>query len=173
MLKLSNSLINQPILSIRTGSPIAIAVRPIINPHNLKVLGWWCDTTNGDQVLLADDVREFMPKGFAVNDEEALAKPNDLVRHQDVLKIHFELINKTVRTKRHKLGKVSDYSYNDGLFVQKLYVSSPLHKVFSSEDTRLIDRDQIVEVTDQYILVRDTEVKVSAEELAPAPVSPA
>jgi hypothetical protein len=36
-----------------------------------------------------------------------------------------------------------------------------------------IDREQIVEVTDKYILVRDTEVKAGAEELASVPGVPA
>jgi hypothetical protein len=91
-----------------------------------------------------------------------------LVRHSDILNTQFQLIEKPVKTKRHKLGKVDDYSYNEGLFIQKLYVSKPLHKVFTAEDTLIIDRTQIIEVTDHYILVRDTEVKAGAEELAGA-----
>jgi putative hemolysin len=54
------------------------------------------------------------------------------------------------------------------MFVQKLYVARPLHKVFTAEDTLIIDRTQILEVTDHYILVRDTEVKAGSEEFAPA-----
>lgn len=167
MLQLSKSLLNQPVVSLRTSSRITLATRPIINPHNLKILGWWC---NDGLVLLADQVREIMTNGLAVNDDDALSNPGDLVRYKDVLNIQFELIDKPVRTKRHRLGKVGDYSYNDGLFVQKLYVSSPLHKVFSSDDTLIIDREQIIEVTDKYILVRDTEIKVGSEEFSGAPV---
>lgn len=169
MLMLSKSLVNQPVMSLRTGGQIALAIGPIINPNNLKILGWWCKTTAGQrQVLLAEDVRETMSKGLAVNDEDALSSPEDLVRHREILEIKFELIDKAVKTKRQKLGKVSDYSYNDGMFVQKLYVARPLHKVFTTEDTLIIDRTQILEVTDHYILVRDSEVKATAEELAPA-----
>jgi hypothetical protein len=167
MLRLSSSLLNQPVISLRTGSQIALAVEPIINPHNLKILGWWCTGPGGKrQVLLADDIREDMANGLAVNNEDALSEPADLVRHKEVLDIHFELMDKLVRTKRQKLGKVSDFSYNDGLFVQKLYVARPLHKVFTTEDTLIIDREQIIEVTDKYILVRDTEIKATAEEFA-------
>lgn len=167
MLKLSSTLLNQPVMSMRTGNQVGTALQPIINPHNLKILGWWCRGPGSQsQVLLSEDVRETMPAGLAINDEEALSNPADLVRHKEVLDIRFDLIDKPVRTKRQKLGKVSDYSYNDGLFVQKLYVARPLHKVFASEDTLIIDREQILEVTDKYILVRDTEVKATAEELA-------
>jgi hypothetical protein len=167
MLKLSSSLLNQPVMSLRSGGQIAIAQAPIINPHNLKILGWWCSGSGGQKlVLLAEDVREVIPGGLAVNDETALSEVTDLVRHKQILDINFDLMDKPVRTKSQKLGRVSDFSYNDGFFVQKMYVARPLRKVFISEDTLVIDRQQILEVTDKYILVRDTEIKATAEELA-------
>jgi hypothetical protein len=173
MLRLSKSLLNRPVVSLRTGGKIAHAEKPVINPHNLKILGWWCTAPEGRRVLLAEDVREEVPDGLAVNDEEALAEPADLVRIQEVLDIEFELIDKPVKTKRQRIGKVSDYSYNDGMFVQKLYVVRPLRKILSADDTLIIDREQILEVTDKYILVRDTEIKAGAEEMASVPGVPA
>ena len=161
-------------MSLRSSSQIAVATEPIINPHNLKILGWWCKAPGGRRlVLLAESVREIMPGGLAVNDEDELSQPEDLVRHGDILSTNFQLLEKPVRTKRYKIGKVSDFSYNDGLFVQKLYVSRPLHKVLTNDDTLLIDRTQIIEVTDHYILVRDTDIKVTDEEVAPAAAAPA
>ncbi|MGA3150449.1 MAG: hypothetical protein ABSD10_02460 [Candidatus Saccharimonadales bacterium] len=169
MLRLSASLRNQPVLSLRSGDQITTAIEPIINPHNLKIVGWWCKAPAGKElVLLADNVREIMPNGLAVNDDADLSDRKDLVRHDDILKIRFQLLDKLVKTKRQKLGKVSDFSYNDGLFVQKLYVARSLAKVFSKDETLLIDRTQILEVTDNYILVRDSDVKATEEELAGA-----
>jgi hypothetical protein len=171
MLKLSASLLHRPVVSLRTGQAIAIASDPIINPHNLKILGWWCNMPgNGQMVLLAEDVREDIAQGLAVNDDDALSNPADLVRYQEILDIHFDLMSKVVKTKRQKIGKVHDYSYNEGMFVQKLYVAKSIVKVFTNEDTVIIDRNQILEVTDNYILVKDTEIKVSDEELAGAAI---
>jgi hypothetical protein len=171
MLKLSSSLLSRPVVSLRTGGQIALAEKPIINPHNLKILGWWCSVPGQSKlVLLSEEVRDSMPNGLAVNDEEALSDPKDLVRFTEILDIDFNLIDKLVRTKRQKLGKVSDFSYNDGMFVQKLYVIRPIHKVFTSDDTLIIDREQIIEVTDKFILVRDTEISATADELAGAAV---
>lgn len=174
MLKMSKSLLQLPVMSLRLGGQIAIAEAPIINPHNLKIIGWWCVSPDSKNhlVLLAEEVREIMPTGIAVNDEDALCEPEDLVRHHEILEINYQLIDKPVRTKRQKIGKVSDYSYNDGLFVQKLYVTRSLIKVFTTEDTLIIDRTQILEVTDKHILVRDTEIKATEKELAGA-VEPA
>lgn len=168
MLKLSKSLLNQPVLSLRLGGRVATAIEPIINPHNLKIMGWWCKLPNHTEnlVLLAEDVREMLPDGLAINDDDALSLPADLVRHKEILDINFQLIEKPVRTKRHKLGRVEDYSYNDGMFVQKLYVGRPLVKVLATDPTLLVDRTQILEVTDSYILVKDSEVKAGAEDFA-------
>lgn len=171
MLKLSDSLKNINVISLRSSATVAIAETPIINPHNLKIAGWWCASPSSPQklVLLTSDVREQMPAGLAINDEEDLTPPEDLVRHKDILDTKFDLIGKTVKTKRHKVGKVYDYSYNDGMFVQKLYIERPLTKVFSPEDTVIVDRNQIIEVTDHYILVKDTELKVHQKVSAGAP----
>lgn len=156
-------------MSLRIGAPIATAEEPIINPHNLKILGWWCKDpeTKDKLILLADEVREIMPGSLAVNDQDALSEPEDLVRHREILEIHFKLHDKLVRTKRQRLGKVSDYSYNEGLFVQKLYVQRSLMKVFSAEDMLIVDRTQILEVTDRHILVRDVEIKATESSMAP------
>jgi len=168
---MSGSLLNIPVISLRVGQDIAVTQEPIINPHNLKIMGWWCKGPGGSmRILLADDVRESVAQGLAVNDEDALSSPEDLVRYKDILDANFQLANKLVKTKRQKIGKVHDYSYNDGLFVQKLYVARSLMKVFAAEDTVIIDRTQILEITDTYILVRDSEVKDTEEEMAGAAV---
>lgn len=174
MLKMSKSLFNLPVVSLRLGGQIAVADAPIINPHNLKIIGWWCASPDSKKslVLLADEIRDIMPTGIAINDDDSLCEPEDLVRHHEILEINFQLIDKPVRTKRQRVGKVSDYSYNEGLFVQKLYVDRPIIKVFTTEDTVIIDRRQILEVTDRHILVRDTEIKSTEKELSGA-VEPA
>lgn len=170
MLMMSKGLFGQPILSLHTEGQIGVAQEPIINPHNLKIIGWWCKSPSSPKqlVLLADNVREMMPKGLAVDNDSALSAPEDLVRHREILDIHFVLLDKLVRTKRHKLGKVSDFTYDESMFVQKLYVARSLVKIFSPEDTLIIDRSQIQEVTDNYILVDDNEAKETQDEMAGA-----
>jgi len=167
---LSSTLLNVPVMSLRLGAQIGTAMEPIINPHNLKILGWWCKAHNEAEelVLLSEDVRQIVSEGLVVNDVDALASAEDLARHKDILDIHFELIGKSVRTKDQRLGKVEDYSYNDGMFVQKLYIARPLVNLLN-QSTLIIDRTQILEVTDHYILVKGTEIPDGAEELAGAP----
>jgi hypothetical protein len=170
MLMMSGTLRNQPVMSLRTGTQIAFAVEPIIDPRSLKILGWWCQVPNNKEqlVLLAEDVRERMPSGLAVNDEDALSAAADLVRHREMLDIKFQLVHKPVKNKRQKLGKVEDFTYDESMFIQKLYVPSGLRKVFSADDVLMIDRNQIIEVTDSYILVDDGETKDSVKAAVPA-----
>jgi sporulation protein YlmC with PRC-barrel domain len=174
MLKLSSKLRDLNVISLRTGGPVALATNAIINPHNLKIIGWWCKVPANAQllVLLLEDVRDLYGNTLAINDEEVVPA-EDLVRHKETLEVNYDLIGKTVKTKRSKIGKVADFSFNDGMFVQKLYVEKPMHKVFSTDDTVLIDRTQILEVTDHYILVKDSEVKVKKAELARIAAEPA
>lgn len=164
---MSKSLLNRPVMSLRSGGQVALATEPVINPHNLKILGWWCKVVgqNNQAVLLAEDIREIMPRGLAINDDADLSTPDELVRHREILNIRFQLMDKVVKTKRHKLGKVSDYAYDqDSMFVEKLYVMRPLVKLFASEDTLIIGRNQIVEISDKYILVKDTDARETEEE---------
>ncbi len=141
---------------MRTGGQVATATMPIINPKNLKIEGFYCDDRfeSIQLILLTQDIREHIDKGFVINDHEVLGKPEELVRLQSILKLNFELIGKPVVTvNKQRLGKVSDYAVDDAtLYVQKLYVSQGLIKSITGGNLS-IDRSQIVEITNRKIVV--------------------
>lgn len=158
MLQLSTNLIDQNVLSLRTGGKVAHGTDPIINPNNLKIEGFYCDDRfdKNKLVLLSQDIRDHIEQGFVVNDHEVLADPAELVRLESVLKLQFALIGKSVVTvNKQRLGKVEDYAVDDmSMYVQKLYVTPRLIKSFSGGSLS-IDRNQIVEITDSKIVVKD------------------
>lgn len=158
MLQLSKDLTNRAVLSLRTGGPIATAVEPIINPNNLKIEGFYCTDRFNKQslVLLERDVRDNLPQGFVVNDHDVLTPPEELVRLKKVLDLRFALLDKQVVTvNKNKLGKVNDYAADsETLYIQKLYVSQSLLKSFSGGQLS-VDRNQIVEITNQKIVVQE------------------
>ena len=158
MLQLSTSLFNKPVMSLRTGAPVAEVVSALINPNNLKIEGFYCNDRFNNQklVLLYQDIREFIDKGYIVNDHDVLTEPSELVRLSDVIKINFELIGKQViTTAKEKVGKVSDYAVEiETMYIQKLYVSQSLLKNFTGGSLS-IDRNQINEVTDKRIIIND------------------
>lgn len=166
MLQLSNALIDRPIMSLRTGSQIATAVGPIVNPNNLRIEGFYCtDPTNRSQslILVAQDIRDILPQGIVVNDHDVLTEPSDLVRLQPIMSLQFGLLGKKVETSNgDKIGKVEDYATDmESMFIQKLYVSQSVFKSFSGGNLG-IDRSQIIEITTKKVVVHDLLGKVPA-----------
>jgi sporulation protein YlmC with PRC-barrel domain len=162
MLQLSGMLINRPVLSLRTGTPIGTTLSPIINPNNLKIEGFYCqeNSTRKTLVLLSQDIREILVQGIVVNDLDALTEPEELIRLKDILKVNFELLGKVVITGKERVGKVGDYAVDiDSMFIQKLYVSQSVFKSFSGGNLG-IDRSQIIEITDKRIVIHDLAQKV-------------
>ncbi len=173
MLQLSSTLINQAVLSLRTGGQVAVATEPIINPNNLKIEGFYCEDYFEKQqlVLLTQDIRDRVGRGFVVNDHEVLVDPDELIRLKEVMKLQFTLIGKPVVTvNKRRLGKVNDYAVDDvALYVQKIYVAQSLLKNLTGGSLS-IDRGQIVEITDRKVVVQDPlqGVKDSAPAAMPA-----
>lgn len=158
MLKLSAALINKPILSLRTGQEIATIFAPIINPNNLKIEGFYCNDRYNDDVLilLYQDIRELINKGYVVNDHDVLSRAEDLVRLRDIIKLNFQLVGKPVRTTaKEKIGKVSDYAAEiETMYIQKIYVTQSLLKNFTGGNLS-VDRTQIQEVTDKRVIINE------------------
>ena len=158
MLQLSASLLNKSVLSLRTGGPIATITSPIINPDNLKVEGFYCEDRFDKKqlILLYQDIRDILPKGYVVNDHDVLVEPEELVRLKKVLELDFSLIGKQVVTvNKEKVGKVSDYATETTtMFVQKIYVAQSILKSLTGGSLG-IDRTQIVEITPRRIIINE------------------
>lgn len=164
MLALGNQYTTKPILSLRTGAPIGSTILPIIDPNNLKIEAWHAEDRFSKRrgVMLSQDVRDVLLQGFVVNDHDAITDPHELVRLENLLKINFELVGKPVFTDHKKrIGKVSDYAFDkDSFFIQKLYIAESMFKNLSG-GTRLIDRTQIIEITDRKVVVREATARSS------------
>ncbi len=83
MLQLSQALINQPVLSLRTGSPVATTLAPIINPNNLKIEGLYCQDRFKRMCSSSCSIKIFadvLPQGIVVDDHDVLSEPHELVR---------------------------------------------------------------------------------------------
>ncbi|QQS20055.1 PRC-barrel domain-containing protein [Candidatus Saccharibacteria bacterium] len=158
MLKLSESLIGQPVMSLRTGQPVARITTAIYNPNNLKIEGFYCQDkfSRKELVLLYQDVRDVIPQGVVINDHDVLVEAHELVRLKKIMDIGFELIGKQVVTlSKQRLGKVTDFSTEvETMYIQKIYVSRGILKGLTRGNLA-IDRSQINEITDKKIIVND------------------
>lgn len=157
MLKLSESLLNRPVLSLRTGQQVATTTGMILNPNNFKIEGFYCNDRfdRGELVLLYQDIRDLIPQGLVVNDHDVLVAPDELVRLKDLVKLDFELLGKPVVTlSKKRLGKVVDFATEiETMYIQKIYVSQGLKGI--TRGNIGVERNQINEVTDRTIIVND------------------
>lgn len=174
MLKLSSAVTNLTVFSLRTGHPIGTALRPLINPNNLKVEAWFATSSfdNGLLLLPAGEIREFGQQGIAVNDKDAITPAEDLVRLAPLIRLDYQLLGKKVYDQNKQfLGKVSDFATDLGSFyVQRLYVSPSMLKQLT-RDQKVISRVQIIEINDKKIIVKDTSVPAAGFfKPRPAPV---
>jgi sporulation protein YlmC with PRC-barrel domain len=171
MLQLSATLLNKQVLSLRTGGPIATVTAAIINPDNLKIEGFYCtDRFDKKQlVLLYQDIRETLAKGYVVNDHDVLVEPEELVRLQKVLELNFSLIGKHVVTvDKEKVGKVSDYAVDSkSMYIQKIYVSQSILKSLTGGSLS-IDRSQVHEVTPKRVIINELLKKAPSPAAATA-----
>lgn len=145
-------------MSLRTGTAIAGIVRPIINPNNLKIEGFYCQDRFEKKllVLLYQDIRDILPQGYLVNDHDVLTEPKELVRLQTVMELDYDLLGKQVVTvSGDRIGKVSDYATEtETMFIQKIYVAQSILRSFTGGSLS-IDRTQVNEITPTRIVIND------------------
>lgn len=171
MLKLYESIPGINVMSLRTGSPVGNIIRPIINPNNLYIEGWFVkEPRNNDQlILLSNDIRDVLPQGFAINDYEVLSQPSELIRLKELMELNFKLINLKVSSEGGKTyGKINDYAFETkNFYIQKLYVGQSLVKNFSGGSLS-IDRSQIIEVTNRRVVIEDPSEKSRSRAASPS-----
>lgn len=163
-------------VSLQTGAPIAEIGSLIIDPRELKVVGFYCSGPRLDvnpAILLVGDIREIGSLGIIVDDADVLVGPGDLVRLKEVLAYNFTLEDKhVVDDAGHKLGKVAGYTLDsDSLYVIKLQVRPGVWRALGTAEL-LVDRAQIVQVTDHEVVVKSTRKTQTTTAAAPVLENP-
>lgn len=160
MLQLSGFVLDRPVLSIRSGDVVATTTTPIINPDNLQIEGFNCNSSTGRLVLLCQDIREIASEGLIIDDFERLVEASELVRLKETIELDYRVIGKTVETiDRQKLGKVNDYAIEtNSMYIQKIYVGQSMLKSIAGNNLS-IDRSQIHETTPKKIIVSELNPK--------------
>ena len=163
-------LLDCPVLSLHVGEMIAKTTALIIDPNNLKIVGFQLvgpEVGGGNGTFLqVKDIREFSDVGMIIDSIDEFVSPGDVVRLDEVLELNFELIDKKVESKKGtKIGKVSGFMVNTKDFaIQQFTVQRPLMKSFLDPEL-LIGRSEIVKVTDEKIIVKDEEDKIRKKAL--------
>ncbi len=178
---MNSRIIGTPILSVQAGGPIATIKSAIIDPNDLKILGFHLEgpLVNRAEARILDvrSIREYSQLGMVIDNIEELVAPDDVIKIQNVLELNFDLINLKVRTKKGtKLGHIIDYTLtSEDFIVQQIIVRRPLVKSFVDPELT-ISRKEIVEITDYEVIIKDEEKVLKAraekEDFVPNFVNP-
>lgn len=177
MFVLSNRLINVPLMSLQTGGQVAETGEPIIDPRQLHIVAFYCEGPTLDShpaILHTEDIRETSDIGIIIDDSDKLMAPDGLVRLQEIIDFAFQLIGLPVVTEHgHKLGTVGDYATDTASFlIHKIHVRRSLLQSFSSAEL-IVDRSQIIEVTNKHIIVKSAVVEAEEKATQAARIVPA
>lgn len=181
MLINGSKLISCPILSLHIGGVIAHVTEPIINPDNLKIIGFKVEgkiiRENDANILPIESIREFSRMGMIVDSIDELVNATDVIKIKKALDIDFKLVGLRVVTRQNaRIGKVSDYTVHIGDWsIQQLVVQRPVLKSFLDPEL-IIARNRIVEVDDERVVIKDerdkTKSRVSKVTAKPADFVP-
>lgn len=150
-------------MGLQTGTKLAQAAMPLIDPANLKIVAYAVEgplLTEHPSFIRIADVRELSDIGMIIDSSDEFIALDDVIKIHELYELNFTLVGMNVidETKR-KLGKVDDYSLDSNSFViQQLSVQRGILKSLT-DTSLLIHRSQIVEINDTHIVVRTTAEK--------------
>ena len=163
MLIQGSRLIDIPVISMDSNTLLSQTVNPIINPYSLEILAY---EVIGNMIGIKpcfidiNDIIRINSDGFIIHSKESLIskdKNADIEKYYD---LKFGLIGmKAIDQNNHKLGKIIDFTIESNSFIiQQINIKRPLIK--SLGDTELlINRKQIIEITDKIIVVSSGEYR--------------
>ena len=180
MLVYNSRLIGTSVLSVQASGPIGRIISSIIDPDNLQIIAFRLEGPGVDRrqnILDTRSIREYSKYGIVIDTADELMADDEVVRISEVLELNFNLIGLKVETKKgSNLGKVIDFTLTPDDFVtQQLIVKRPAIKSFIDPELT-IPRQEIIEVTDYKIIVKNEEKVIkklaAKEEFVPNFVNP-
>jgi uncharacterized protein YrrD len=167
VLILGSRILSTPVMSLQTGVKLASAIKPVIDPGKLYIYAYELDgplLTEKGSYLRTADIREMGSVGMIVDSADEFITPSDIIQLEELLTLGFPLIGmKVVDEHRRKLGKVEDYTLESSSFyIQQLNIKRGVLRGITDTGL-LINRAQIVEITDDYIVVKGNDIKTESK----------
>ena len=167
MLVLGSRLKETPVMSLQTGTRLAVTSTPIIDPANLKILAFELEgplLEEKPSFLRVADIREMGGVGMIIDSSDELLGLDDVIKLKQLYDLGFKLVGMNVIDEhKKKLGKVDDYTLETGSFViQQLNVRHGILRGLTDTGV-LVHRSQITEINDHAIIVKSTAKKIHAQ----------
>ncbi len=153
-----NALIGNLVHSLQTGDVLARIDSLIIDPNELKIVA--LALRGRKTIIVWRDLREVSSRGIVVDDDSALVDRDSIVRLKAIRQYRFKLIGLRVRDRhRRRLGVIVNYSIDVATGeIDHIITHTGL---FGCGDELYIGRDQIVEISDRYVIVDAPTVQVA------------
>lgn len=164
MLLFGEILNGLPVASVQATHQVGQVIEPIVDPRDLSIMALRVVSPNlGQRVLFTSDIRTVGTNGLIIDHDEQLMEVEGLVRLDEVIKLDFQPLGKRVETEEgQKLGTVGRWAFDSLSWkITKLHVTPTVGKSLGSSGY-IIDRQQIVKVTDNRIVVKSTAVKAGS-----------
>ncbi len=160
-------------MSLQTGTRLAQTSTPLINPEDLKIIAFELEgplLTEKPSFLRVADIREMSGIGMIIDSSDELIGLDDVIKIKQLYELDFNLIGMNVIDEhKHKLGKVANYTIETGSYViQQLDVKQGIIRSLANTGV-LIHRSQIIEINDNFIIVKSTAKKVTVIPTVEAP----
>ncbi len=137
----------------------------IVNPANGEILAFF---TRKDRKLILPtvDVARVTSEAIFVEDPEAMATPDEIIRISEVIQLHTPIFgNKVFTVSRQYLGEVVDFRFEtNGWVLTKLDVAKKILGIPTEQ--KLINSSQIIRIKSNEITVRDAVVKLHEKKSA-------
>lgn len=163
MLLLGSRLIHTPVMSLQTGTRLAQAVRPIIDPSNLRIIAYEVDgplLTEKPSFVRTADIREYGRLGMIINGNDELIALDEVIQIKKLYDLNFGLLGlQVIDDQKRKLGKVDDYTLDTTDFViQQINVRRGFLKGITDTGL-LVNRSQIIEINNTSIIVKAPSIR--------------
>ncbi len=162
MLILGSRLLNAPVMSLQTGTQLAQAVRPVIDPSNLHVVAYEVEgplLNERPSFIRTDEIREYGRLGMIVNSNDDIFGRDEIIKLKRVYDLSFPLVGlRFVDEHKRKLGKVEDYTLNTGNFlIEQINVRRGMLQRITDTGF-LVNRSQIIEINNVEVVVKSPTV---------------
>ena len=173
MLKFFSDIETLPIVSVSTGQTIASVVDFLFDYTTGRVLALIVEPKEffrlrkKDMLVVSDDILEWS-NAIYVQDRSVIMKIDEIVRLKRIYDSYFTIFGLKVRTESGKrIGRLEDFIFETRSM--RLYKILVKRGFWFFKYQQLISHKHIVSIEDNYIIVKDDEVKSKAGRHAPHP----
>ena len=173
MQQFASSLVNKSVLSFHSGQIVGKITKFLVNQDNFKIelLEIVETESKSPKYLSTNDVRSAIDRLVIINSEDDIAESEDIIRQKELIKSGFNILGSKVITQDGKyVGKANDFTIDyDNFTALKIYVKGGLLKRLMNVNF-IIDRNQIIEVRNGKIIIKNAAIKSKQKQTNVLPV---